>query len=118
MTDAEMIIEKIPVGHRNAVTREELHISTGMSDRRIRKAIHEARREIIILNLQDGNGYYVPDMEDETDKAELKKFVKQEESRLKSIGWSLKPARKLEREFCDCATAANKEKQPENISRK
>jgi hypothetical protein len=53
------------------------------------------------LNLQDGSGYYIPDMEDETDKAELKKFVKQEESRLKSIGWALKAARSLERAVCD-----------------
>lgn len=101
MTDVEMIMNVIPVGHKNAVTRQRLCISTGMDDRRIRKAIHEARREIIILNLQDGSGYYIPDMEDETDKAELKKFVKQEESRLKSIGWSLKAARRLDREICD-----------------
>ena len=101
MNDAELIMEKIPVGHKNAITREMLHISTGMNDRRIRRAVHEARREIIILNLQDGSGYYIPDMEDETDKAELKKFVKQEESRLKSIGWALKAARSLERAVCD-----------------
>ena len=94
MTDSEIIMEKIPVGHQNAVTREALHISTGMSDRRIRKAIHEARRKTPILNLQDGSGYYVPDMEDETDKAELRKYVRQEESRLKAIGWSLAAARK------------------------
>jgi hypothetical protein len=94
MTDAEIITEKIPVGHQNAVTRKALHISTGMNDRRIRKAIHEARRKTPILNLQDGSGYYVPDMEDEVDKAELRKYVKQEESRLKSIGWSLAAARK------------------------
>lgn len=101
MNDAEMIMNLIPVGHENAVTRQQLCISTGMNDRRIRKAIAEARREIIILNLQDGNGYYVPDMEDDVDKAELKRFVKQEEHRLKSIGWSLKAARRMDREICD-----------------
>lgn len=76
MTDVEMIMNVIPVGHKNAVTRKQLCISTGMNDRRIRKAVAEARRENVILNLQDGSGYYIPDMEDETDKAELKKFVK------------------------------------------
>ena len=101
MTDVEMIMDKIPVGHENAVTRQQLCISTGMNDRRIRRAIAEARREIIILNLQDGNGYYIPDMEDDVDKAELKRFVKQEEHRLKSIGWSLKAARRMDREICD-----------------
>lgn len=101
MTDVEIIIDKIPVGHENAVTRKQLCISTGMNDRRIRKAIAEARRETIILNMQDGNGYYIPDMEDDVDKAELKRFVKQEEHRLKSIGWSLKAARRMDREICD-----------------
>ena len=101
MTDAEIIMNLIPVGHENAVTRQQLCISTGMNDRRIRKAIAEARRENIILNLQDGNGYYIPNMEDDVDKAELKKFVKQEEHRLKSIGWSLKAARRLNSEICN-----------------
>lgn len=101
MTDAEIIMNLIPVGHENAVTRQQLCISTGMNDRRIRKAIAEARRENIIMNMQDGNGYYIPNMEDDVDKAELKKFVKQEEHRLKSIGWSLKAARRLNSEICD-----------------
>lgn len=101
MTDVEIIMDKIPVGHENAVTRKQLCISTGMNDRRIRRAIAEARRETIILNMQDGNGYYVPDMEDDVDKAELKRFVKQEEHRLKSIGWPLKAARRMDREICD-----------------
>ena len=51
MTDVEMIMDKIPVGHENAVTRQQLCISTGMNDRRIRKAIAETRRETIILNM-------------------------------------------------------------------
>jgi hypothetical protein len=84
----------IPVGHKNGVTRSFLCAVTGMNDRTVRQMIHEARRIIIILNLQDGSGYYVPDMEDETDRMELKRYVKQEESRLKSIGWSLAAARK------------------------
>ena len=46
MNDAELIMEKIPVGHKNAVTREMLHISTGMNDRRIRRAIHEAGEKL------------------------------------------------------------------------
>lgn len=101
MTDVEMIMNVIPVGHKNAVTRQRLCISTGMDDRRIRKVIAEARRENVILNLQDGSGYYVPDVKNDIDKVELRKFVRQEEHRLKSIGWSLKAARRLDREICD-----------------
>lgn len=84
----------IPVGHKNAVTRSYLCATTGMNDRTVRQMIHEARRKIIILNLQDGSGYYVPDVKDKRDREELKRYVSQEESRLKAIGWSLAAARK------------------------
>ena len=48
------IKEYIPVGSENAVTRKYLSKVTGLSDRRVRHAIHEARRDIPILNLSDG----------------------------------------------------------------
>lgn len=88
------ILEYIPVGHKNPVTRESLCMSTGLSDRNIRKLISEARRTAPIVNVQNGNGYYIPDMQDPVDKSQLSHFVKQEERRLKSIGWSLKAARR------------------------
>lgn len=46
-----------------------------------------------ILNMQNGDGYFIPDMNDLEDVRLLAKYVRQEESRLKSIGWSLKAAR-------------------------
>lgn len=88
----------IPTGHEKAVSRENLCRTLGASDRGIRRMIHEARRDHIILNLQDGSGYYQPDLEDPTDRAELAKYALQEEHRLKSIGWALKPVRKALRE--------------------
>ena len=65
------ILPFIPAGHRNAVTRSELRRRTGKNDR-----------------------YFIPDENDPEDMRLLRLFVIQEEHRLKSIGWSLKGARR------------------------
>lgn len=55
------ILDYIPVGHKNAVTRNQLMIATGLSDRKIRDMIEkECTREHPILNMQDGKGYFQP----------------------------------------------------------
>lgn len=87
------ILDYIPTGHVNAVTRADLRDRTGLCDRVMRAAIHNARRKIPILNMQDGSGYFIPDMNIECDRLLLKRYVQQEESRLKNIGWALKAAR-------------------------
>ena len=87
------IADLIPVGHDNAVTRQELVMLTGFGDRQIRDMIAKARRDTPILNMQDGKGYYKPDMNDPVDLAETNRFCEQETRRLKSIGWSLRGAR-------------------------
>lgn len=88
----EDIINYIPHGRENAVTRSQLVDMTGMHDRNVRKAISKARKEYVILSLENGSGYYQPTAED---YPELEKFVKREESRAKSIFASLKMARAL-----------------------
>lgn len=88
------ILDYIPTGSSNAVERTLLRFRTGLKDRQMRKLIHFARREIPILNLQDSKGYFIPDMNDEKDVQLLVRYVLQEESRLKSIAWSLMAARK------------------------
>lgn len=56
------ILKYIGTGRENAVTREALVRKTGLSDRKVRKLIAEARREgEIIINAQDGAGYYRSD---------------------------------------------------------
>lgn len=89
------ILEYIQTGHKNAIGRTLLSSLTGLSDRKMRNAIHFARRETPILNLSKGDGYFIPDINDPIDQKMLIKFVQQEESRLKSIGWALRGARKL-----------------------
>ena len=56
------ILDYIRTGHDRAITRAELSDLTGIDDRTIRDMIHYARRDIPILNMQDGRGYFVPDM--------------------------------------------------------
>lgn len=88
------ILEYIPIGHEKAVSRQTLSRIAGISDREVRRLIHKARRDNVILNMQDGSGYFRPDMQDPDDVLAVQRYVKQEESRIKSIGWALKPARK------------------------
>lgn len=55
------ILDYIPVGHKNAVTRQYLTNVTGLSDRKIRDMIEkECTREHPILNMGDGKGYFQP----------------------------------------------------------
>ena len=85
----------IPIGRDNAISRQELCIKTGLSDRKVRNMIKMARRNIVILNIQDGSGYFLPGVDD---TALVRKYLKQEEHRAKSIFWALKSARKYLKE--------------------
>lgn len=53
------IVDYIPIGRENAVSRERLMALTGLSDRKNRELIEQARRHgEIIINDQTGLGYY------------------------------------------------------------
>ena len=85
------ILEYIPVGKKNAISRECLRQMTNLNDRDMRKLISVARRTTPILNSQDGIGYYIP-ADDE--KSEVEAFIKQESKRARTIFYNLKGARK------------------------
>ncbi len=88
------IIDYIPKGFENAISRKNLCITTGLDDRIIRKLIEEARRHTIIISNTDGSGYWIfPDNPTEYETMMLRKYVKQQESRAKSIFYALYPAR-------------------------
>lgn len=90
-----MIKDFLLKGHDNARTLAELEALTGEKGRNIRREISEARRETIILNLQDGQGYFLPD----ASEADLvRRWVKQEESRLKLHALALRAGRQALRE--------------------
>ena len=90
-----MLIDDIPIGRKNAVRRKTLSMRLNLTDSELRKEIKKLRQEYVILNLQDGNGYFRPS---EEDTEYVKKFKEQEEARAKSIFWTLKPVREFLKE--------------------
>lgn len=75
------ILHYIPYGKDNAVSRAYLSAMLGVSDRKMRKMIEAERRNgAMILNAQDGNGYYISD-----DLDELERQYRQDTARAMAI---------------------------------
>lgn len=75
------ITDFIGTGRENAVTRGELVAQLNLPDRTIRRLIQEARdRGEIIINAQDGAGYYISN-----DLGEMKRQLKLNQSRAMSV---------------------------------
>lgn len=73
------IVNFIPYGEENAVSRNELRRLTGANDRINRMMIHEARRDYVILNSPKNGGYYRPTEREEIEN--ISRWLKQEYSR-------------------------------------
>lgn len=91
------IIDLIPTGKKNAIRRQALlseciYEGIAGNDREMRRLIEEARKEAVILNMQDGKGYFIPSKED---IAELQHYVAQERNRSISISRNLRIASNL-----------------------
>ena len=61
------IVDYIPIGHKNAISRARLTqemARKGISERKVRDMIAEANKSdddsVLIINLQDGKGYFRP----------------------------------------------------------
>ena len=78
------------IGYGYTITREELCDITGLSDRQVRKIIEDLRREYVILNDQNGWGYYKSH-----NALKILKYYRQELARAMSILRRLKPMRAL-----------------------
>lgn len=87
-------IDFIGCGKENAVTRRSLCRLTGLSDRAVRETIEQARHEgYIILNDQDGTGYYMT-----ADIDAIERQYRQNQSRALSILHYQKPLRRALKE--------------------
>ena len=73
------ILQFIPTGRENAITRRELVDRTGLPDRMVRKLIEDARLDHAIINDSSGIGYYVTE-----NPMEAKLYKNQEIHRIKS----------------------------------
>lgn len=80
-------------GAENAVSRETLCRLTGMQDREVREVISKIRRYVPVLSF--GNGYFIPAA---SEKHLINRWLEQEQSRAKSIFWSMRGARKAVKE--------------------
>ena len=78
------------IGYGTTITRAELAELTGLSDRRVREIIEDLRREYVILNDQNGAGYYRT-----RNPIKILKYYKQELGRALAILYRLKPMRVL-----------------------
>lgn len=86
----QFILAEIPFGKDKAVTRRRLCLATGLSDRQVRKAIEELRRTYVILNDQNGEGYYRS-----YDLADIERNYRQERARALAVLYRLRPMREL-----------------------
>ena len=89
------ISEYVPYGAENAISRYDLlrvvrSVFGDVSDREMRRMLEHSRQNgNIIINFQNGKGYFRPDC-----KEEIEKYIRQEEARAKTIHFNLKSARK------------------------
>lgn len=89
------IVDYILFGRKNAITRTRLRIVTGLNDRQIRRMIAEARENTVILNMQDGKGYFRP-LPEEINY--VKAHERQESARIMSQIEGLEVERRMIRE--------------------
>lgn len=105
---AVTIIDLIPVGRDNAISRDYLvtfcvqnglvdeNKSPESKDRAMRRLLERARLDYTILNLSDGEGYYRPSKDDLQD---LQKYIRQEESRAKATFRNISNAKALYEDY-------------------
>lgn len=102
------IIDLIPVGRDNAISRDylvTLCVQNGLvdenkspesKDRAMRRLLERAHLDYTILNLSDGEGYYRPSKDDLQD---LQKYIRQEESRAKATFRNISNAKALYEDY-------------------
>ena len=95
MTEAlknmQMIIDLIPFGHENAISRERLCYRTGLGDREIRRAIGELNAAGNVI-LNRGEGYFRYDAG--SDYYYLQNYLAAEKCRIRTLNRKLRKMRK------------------------
>lgn len=86
------IVNLIPFGKENAITRTALCNITGLVDREVRRKIAEERRDHVILSVDGGKGYFRPTAEERKD---VEIWLKRETARAKSTFGGMKAARAM-----------------------
>ena len=87
----QTIIDMIPFGHENAISRERLCYRSGLSDREIRRAIGQLNQDGFVI-LNRGEGYFQYDAE--TDRYYLQHYLEIERGRIRTLNRKLRKMRK------------------------
>ena len=88
------IIDYIGTGKDNAITRASLRALTGLSDRKVRELIEQAKHDgNIVVNEQKGDGYFIASCIED-----IERQYWQNDHRAKSILHYQKPLRKALKE--------------------
>lgn len=100
------IIDLIPVGRDNAISRQLLvekcvnfglvSVKAADKDRMMRRLLEKARLDCTILNISDGKGYYRVSREDLQD---LQRYIRQEDNRAKAAFRNHALAKKLYEDY-------------------
>lgn len=85
--ETERIACLIPIGRRNAISREDLAAAMHTTDRKMRKAVAEAKKQGLMI-CNDGDGYYQSD-----ELNDLWRQYRRETARAMSILKARKPMR-------------------------
>ena len=79
------LLDYIPIGNKNPISRETLVYITGLDDRAVRNEIKRLKAEYPIVNI--GQGYYIADDPDDPD---LEAYIRQETHRIREISKGLR----------------------------
>lgn len=88
------VYNALGVGKQNAISRAEPSRITGYKDRRIREAIEAMRYSKVIINLDNGDGYYIPDSTLQG-RHEATAWIARQDRRIQSMKAATKGARRL-----------------------
>lgn len=88
------VYNALGVGKQNAVSRAELSRITGYRDRRIREAIEAMRYSKVIINLDNGDGYYIPDPTPQG-RREAAAWLARQDRRMRSMKAATRGARRF-----------------------
>ena len=89
-----VVYNALQVGRQNAISRQELSRITGYRDRLVREAIEGLRHDKVIISLDQGDGYYIPDSTPQG-RLEAAAWLERQDRRMQSIRASTRGARRV-----------------------
>lgn len=95
IVENNIVLNVMPIGFDNRLSRKALSGICNLSDRQVRKAIEEIVQsgQAIIINMK--KGYFIPNLKNEKDKKYYNLFISQEQSRITNLQKKMKSYNKM-----------------------